>query len=234
MPGHSRSEREHAALQRPKAGADPGAEAGPSPHPLIALQRQVGNKQIARMLAQRAAEEEDELGLRAAEEEDELALSRDPALQRESAEEDELALSREGPEVGAEGGPVSDATASRINGLRGGGSSLDEGTRAEMEGALGASFADVRVHTGSEAAQLNRSLGAKAFTTGSDVFFGEGASPADRGLLAHELTHVVQQRGMSPGGPLTVGPADDPLETEAEASAAAVSSGAARQKSDAE
>jgi hypothetical protein len=252
MPGHSRSEREHAALQRPKAGADPGAEAGPSPHPLIALQRQVGNKQIARMLAQRAAEEEDELGLRAAEEEDELALSRDPALQRESAEEDELALSRdpalqresaeedelalsrEGPEVGAEGGPVSDATASRINGLRGGGSSLDEGTRAEMESALGASFADVRVHTGSEAAQLNRSLGAKAFTTGSDVFFGEGASPADRGLLAHELTHVVQQRGMSLGGPLTVGPADDPLETEAEASAAAVSSGAARQKSDAE
>ena len=65
-----------------------------------------------------------------------------------------------------------------------------------------------------------------AFTTGNDIFFGEGASPSDRGLLAHELTHVAQQRGMTGGGPLTVGPADDAYEAEAEARAAAVSSGA--------
>jgi Domain of unknown function (DUF4157) len=83
------------------------------------------------------------------------------------------------------------------------------------------------VHTGADSQQLNRSLGAKAFTTGSDIFFGEGASPADKGLLAHELTHVVQQRDMAGGGPMTVGPAGDAYEAEAEATAAAVSSGAA-------
>jgi len=162
------------------------------------------------MLAQRASADDEE-----------------EVLQRQEVEEEELQLARAAPEVGPEGGPVSDATASRIESLRGGGSALDQGARAEMEGSLGDSFADVRVHTGGEAHQLNRSLGAKAFTTGSDLFFAEGASPADKGLLAHELTHVTQQRGMAGGGPMSVGPADDAYEAAAEASSAAVSSGAA-------
>ncbi len=210
---------ERAARRRPSAS--PGDEfVAPEPHPLVALGQQVGNAAVARMLAQREALDEDE---------DELQLSRDPALQREAVDEgeDELQLAREGPEVGPEGGPVSEATAGRINSMRGGGAPLDEAARAEMEGALGDDFSDVRVHTGGEAARLSRSLGAKAFTTGTDVFFGEGASPGDRELLAHELTHVVQQRGMSGGGPLTVGPADDAYEAEAEAAARAVSGGAA-------
>jgi len=66
-----------------------------------------------------------------------------------------------------------------------------------MEGAFGADFSGVRVHTDRTSDQLNQSIQAKAFTTGQDVFFRQGAyEPGSRGgqeLLAHELTHVEQQ-----------------------------------------
>ncbi len=69
--------------------------------------------------------------------------------------------------------------------------------RAVMEQRLGFDFGGVRIHTGAEAADLNRRLHAQAFTYGRDIWFGAGASPADLHLLAHELTHVVQQRGVA-------------------------------------
>jgi hypothetical protein len=97
-----------------------------------------------------------------------------------------------------------------------------------METAFGQSFDDVRIHTGSEANSLNRSVSAKAFTTGTDIFFSDNASPHDSNLLAHELTHVVQQRGMSPSsGPMSVGPAGDSHEQAADSAASAVTSGGA-------
>lgn len=72
-----------------------------------------------------------------------------------------------------------------------------------MERALGADFGGVRVHTDERADALNRSLRARAFTTGADIFFRRGAydpaSPGGREVLAHELTHVVQQQGMPAG-----------------------------------
>lgn len=89
-----------------------------------------------------------------------------------------------------------------------------------MEQQLGASFEDVRVHTGTESHALNRSISAQAFTTGSDIFLGPGASPSDHQLMAHELTHVVQQRSMAASGPMTVGPAGDSYEQQADAVAA--------------
>jgi hypothetical protein len=51
------------------------------------------------------------------------------------------------------------------------------------------------VHTGDRAARTNQALGALAFTTGNDIVLGEGSSIGDQRLLAHELTHVVQNRG---------------------------------------
>jgi len=88
---------------------------------------------------------------------------------------------------------------SSIQRARGGGQPLDNGIRARMEGAFGADFSGVRVHTDGTSDQLNQSIQAKAFTTGQDVFFRSGAyEPGSRGgqeLLAHELTHVVQQKG---------------------------------------
>ncbi|MBU7584272.1 MAG: DUF4157 domain-containing protein [Nostoc sp. TH1S01] len=88
-----------------------------------------------------------------------------------------------------------------IQRARSGGQPLADSIREPMEQAFGADFSGVRVHTDAQADQLNQSIQAKAFTTGQDVFFRQGAyEPGSRGgqeLLAHELTHVVQQgRGM--------------------------------------
>lgn len=176
---------------RRRSDAAPAAPTAAPGHPLQRLQRQIGNAAVARMLARQPAPEEDEEG----------------TLQAS-------------PEVGLAGGPVSDALAGRINRQRGQGAALDAGLRANMEGALATSFEDVRVHTGAESQQLNRSISAKAFTTGNDIFLGQNASPSDQSLMAHELTHVVQQRSMPTGGPMTVGPADDAYEHQAEGMAA--------------
>jgi Domain of unknown function (DUF4157) len=84
-----------------------------------------------------------------------------------------------------------------IEGSRGGGQALDSGVQAQMGQALNADFSGVRVHTDAGADGLNRSLSAKAFTTGRDIYFRQGeynpGSSSGRSLLAHELTHVVQQ-----------------------------------------
>jgi hypothetical protein len=88
---------------------------------------------------------------------------------------------------------------SSIQRSRGNGQPLASAVRKPMEQAFGADFSRVRVHTNSQADVLSRSIQAKAFTTGQDVFFRQGAyEPGSRGgqeLIAHELTHVVQQNG---------------------------------------
>ena len=82
---------------------------------------------------------------------------------------------------------------------RGSGQVLDAGVRTKMEPAFNVDFGGVRVHTDAQADTLSRSLNARAFTTGQDLFFRQGeynpGSSAGRELLAHELTHVVQQSG---------------------------------------
>ncbi len=88
----------------------------------------------------------------------------------------------------------------------GSGRLLDPELRAEMAARLGHPVEpDVRVHTGAPAWALARSVDAEAYTVGKDVVFGEGAydpgSARGRDLLAHELTHVAQQRGGSPARP---------------------------------
>lgn len=87
-----------------------------------------------------------------------------------------------------------------IESARGGGQALDGAVQKQMGEAFNADFNGVRVHTGAEANALNRSLNARAFTTGRDIFFRHGeynpGSSSGRLLLAHELTHVMQQ---SPG-----------------------------------
>jgi hypothetical protein len=82
---------------------------------------------------------------------------------------------------------------SRLHGSKGGGSPLAPEVRAFMEPRFGTDFSGVRVHTGSDAVQMSKNLGAQAFTHGSDVYFGEGKAPGNNELTAHELTHVVQQ-----------------------------------------
>jgi len=86
---------------------------------------------------------------------------------------------------------------SRIHALKGGGQPLPKSIRAFFEPRFGYDFSQVRVHTDSEGAKLAKTLSAKAFTVGQDIVFGAGQySPqtsVGKKLLAHELTHVVQQ-----------------------------------------
>jgi hypothetical protein len=109
-----------------------------------------------------------------------------------------------------------------------GGAPLETGLRSEMEAGLGADFGDVRVHTDAPAAASAQSVQARAYTVGSDVVFGEGAYRPDsregRHTIAHELTHVVQQRlgpveGSPAGGGVTVSDPSDRFERAAEATA---------------
>ncbi len=88
---------------------------------------------------------------------------------------------------------------SRLASQKGGGSPLADEVRSFMEPRFGVDFGSVRVHTDGEAVQMNKELGAQAFAHGEDVYFGAGkydpGSSDGKRLLAHELTHVVQQTG---------------------------------------
>ncbi len=106
--------------------------------------------------------------------------------------------------------------------LRARGRTLDATTRADMEARLGADFSDVRVHDDTAARASATELGARAYTSGSHVVLGEGG--ADPQILAHELTHVIQQRtgpvaGTDRGDGLRVSDPSDRFEREAEANA---------------
>jgi len=108
---------------------------------------------------------------------------------------------------------------------------LDSGTRAYMEPRFGRDFSDVRVHTDSRAADSARAVNALAYTVGRDVVFGDGhytpATREGRSLLAHELTHVSQNATISSHtpGPISIGPAGDRFEAEADERAASVARG---------
>gem|GEM_PF-1353909 len=82
---------------------------------------------------------------------------------------------------------------------KGKGQTIDAKTRMEMEQGFGADFSNVKIHTDSEAENLSNDLGAQAFTTGNDIYFNEGKydpnSKEGKHLLAHELTHTIQQNG---------------------------------------
>ena len=128
-----------------------------------------------------------------------------------------MALARSQPEENE----VTPEIESAIERKRGGGQRLDDGPRADMESAFDSDFGSVRVHTDAESGALNRSVNAVAFATGQDIFFGQGAynpgSTEGRRLLAHELTHVVQQGGGAVQRKMAVGEPGDRFEQEADA-----------------
>ncbi|PYF99173.1 protein of unknown function [Georgenia satyanarayanai] len=108
----------------------------------------------------------------------------------------------------------------------GGGQALEPEVRQDMEARLGADFTDVRVHTGGAASDSARAVGAHAYTVGSDVVFQryDPSSTTGRTMLAHELTHVVQQRsgpvdGTDTGTGVRVSDPGDRFEREAAATA---------------
>src|SRR2546428_6430949 len=102
------------------------------------------------------------------------------------------------------------------------GQPLDAGTRAFIEPRFGHDFSQVRVHADAKAAESAQAVNAVAYTVGKDVVFGAGQytprTGEGRRLLAHELTHVVQQgsRPTTLNQSLAIDPADNPLEREAD------------------
>jgi hypothetical protein len=112
---------------------------------------------------------------------------------REEKEEPPVQAKRAEPAV-----PIlNPAAKSRLSETKGQGSPLPESARAFMEAGFGIDFGHVRIHTGGIAVELCNDLHAQAFTHGSDIYFNEGrynpTSTDAQKLLAHELTHVVQQ-----------------------------------------
>lgn len=128
------------------------------------------------------------------------------------------AIARQGHGIMA-GGEVTPDVQGAIGSTRGSGSTLDAGVAAKLSPSLG-DLSDVRVHADPAAHDLNHAVSARAFATGTDVYFAQGeyrpnTTDGDR-LIAHELAHVVQQRGAPTGGPLTVSEPGDAMEREAD------------------
>jgi hypothetical protein len=190
-----------AGVQRPGVDAPPDAQR----HEDEELQTKPLAASIT-PLAQRQADEEEEiqatpLAQRQAEEEEEEVQAKPLAQRQAEEEEKEEVQAKPGlqprafnPQASFEAGSEIE---SRLAASKGGGSPLPDEVRATMEPRFGADFSGVRLHTGGEAAQLSQDLSAQAFTHGPDIYLGAGRySPGTsegQRLLAHELTHVVQQ-----------------------------------------
>jgi Domain of unknown function (DUF4157) len=186
--------------------------AAPAMHPMLHLQQQVGNQAVGRLIQAKLTVGEpndvyEQEADRAAAEvvskihaPQNVSTNQTTSVQRQVVGNDEKEL-RMKPLIQCKsdmgGMAVSPEIESSIQQERGSGQPLAESIRTPMEQAFGTDFSGVRVHTGAESDRLNRSIQAKAFTTGQDVFFRQGEySPSSRNgqeLLAHELTHVVQQ-----------------------------------------
>jgi hypothetical protein len=114
------------------------------------------------------------------------------------------------------GGPLDAGIADQIQAARPAGAPLSGTARASAEAATGADLSRARVHVGAKPAELSRAVGARAFTSGRDIFLGAGTSLDDHDVIAHEATHTVQQ-GMSENRPRAIGAADTAHERAAEA-----------------
>lgn len=118
-----------------------------------------------------------------------------PLIQRQPEQGEEDSLQREATGAGVP--EVTPAIAQQLSQSKGGGTPLPARSNKEMSHAFGRDLSAVRIHQDTGAAQLSRQLQAKAFTHGNDIYFGENEHTGDKAgkhLLAHELTHVVQQR----------------------------------------
>lgn len=155
-------------------------------------------------LVQKQEEEEEEaqaklenLSIQRQEEEEEEAQPK-LEIQRQTEEEEEELIQ---PKIESDSAERQHSTEQLIAESRGGGSPLNSIIQTEMETGFGADFSNVNIHTDSRAVQMNKDLGARAFTSGNDIYFNKGQfqpdSESGKKLLAHELTHTIQQGASS-------------------------------------
>jgi len=183
------------------------------PHPLLKLQHQLGNQAVnsliqAKLKVSTPADVYEEEADRIAD----LVMT-SPQVQLKSSTEEEI-LPKTNPLIlqkytidlkeedkqtpGFDQQRIVNADIEdRIQSIRGGGQPLEENTRGFFENNLGYDLSAVKIHTDSQASDLANQLNAQAFTVGQDIFFGSGRYEPDsfqgKHLLAHELTHTIQQ-----------------------------------------
>ena len=146
-----------------------------------------------------------------AKEEDLQAKEDEPAqmMEEEPAQaQEEEAQAKEDEEVQTKLQPSTPKSSSaptindKLRSSKGSGSALPEGVKSEMESGFGADFSNVKVHTDDRAASMSKEIGAQAFTNKGDIYFNQGkfnpASEQGKTLLAHELTHTIQQGASAP------------------------------------
>ena len=199
----------HAGRARAMEGPQHHAATATAPSPLVTLQQSIGNRAVGRLVQaklkmgrpgdrfEREADRVADLVMRlpAA---GVAATAAPPIIGRKGADleaEERRAAPTEPKSTSDEG------LRSVHEVLRSPGEPLDQATRAFMEARFGHDFSGVRVHSGAAAARSAMALSAKAYTVGHDVVFGTGGfapgTATGQRLIAHELTHVVQQSGGS-------------------------------------
>ncbi len=178
----------------------------------LALQRQADPDEDAADAAAEAALAGPELESAPPGEDGGGAPGGDDAAANSASDDDDDALQADG--AASAGAAVSARLRESITRSRGGGRPLPGRLRADLETAFDADFAAVRIHADTQAAAMAGSIRARAFATGRDIYFGAGhydtANDTGRRLLAHELTHVLQQ-GAAPStapGALARAPVD--------------------------
>jgi hypothetical protein len=188
-------------------------------HPILQLQRKIGNQAVQRLLNSggiqaklQISQPRDAYEQEADRVADQVMRMPDPRVQRTCAASEAGATPCRSCGGKAASGqckadhenqaePVSAARNNFVDNL-GSGRALDRETRAFFESRFGADLGDARVHSGEQAAAISKSVNAKAFTVGRSIAFGSGeyapGTAMGRKLLAHELTHVLQQKGGLP------------------------------------
>ncbi|MFD0861697.1 DUF4157 domain-containing protein [Sungkyunkwania multivorans] len=144
---------------------------------------------------------EKEGAVRKMEEEEPVQKQEDEEVQKQEEEDVQKQEEEESVQAKTTGSKINrPSIESRLSSKKGSGSKMDKAVKTQMEQGFGADFSHVRIHTDSEAAQMSKKMGAQAFTHGNDIYFNKGkydpASKDGKHLLAHELTHTIQQKGM--------------------------------------
>ncbi|GIV97442.1 MAG: hypothetical protein KatS3mg057_2099 [Herpetosiphonaceae bacterium] len=211
MPNYESYNREkESTAQGRRSQSESTSESSAQLHPLLKLQRQIGNAQIARMLAQRqpSPTEDDEEPMM-------MQGKHDPSLAQRA------------PEVGLEGGEVSAETANRIQSkmASGGGSPLSGDLAQRVESHFGVDPSAIRIHNDSESHELNRLVSAEQFSIGTHIFQGPNARDSN---LPHEVGHTIQYLSgeLNTSGPMSVTAANHPNEADADAKASMLQSSA--------
>ena len=152
--------------------------------------------------AVQSAEKEEEAVQPAAEEEESVqAKGEEEEAVQSAAEEESVQAKEESGGKDSQRQRQADGIESTLFQEKGKGRQVDAGTRKLMEKKFGADFSKVRIHTGQKAQLMNQKIHAKAFAHGFDIFFNQGQYKPEtsegKHLLAHELTHTIQQKGIT-------------------------------------